>query len=120
MAIEPIELEGQGVERRLGAEIHFADLRLADGTVIPRAEDEPLLLAGLRIMRLLLHDPEVVDGFTGEEVVVADDMDRGHLQFGEAFRQVESRPEAVRLGMREIGVEPGHVPADGVIHLAER
>ena len=120
MAIEPIELEGQGVERRLSAEIHFADLRLADGAVVPRAEDEPLLLAGLRVVRLLLHDPEVVDGFTREEVVVADDMDCGHLQFGEAFRQVESRPEAVRLGMREIGVEPGHVPADGVIHLAER
>lgn len=60
VAIEPVELECEGVEGGFWAELDFAHFGFANRSVIPRAEDEPLLSAGFWVARLLLHDAEVV------------------------------------------------------------
>ena len=99
MAIEPVELESKGVDDGFRAELHFSNLGFANRSVIPRAEDEPLLSAGFWVARLLLHDAEVIRRFAGEVVVIAHHMKRGELEFGQTRREVEPRPEPVGFGV---------------------
>ncbi len=119
MAIEPVQLNRRDIERRFRTEVDLGHFRLADRAVIPRSEDESLLSASRRIASVLLHEDEVVDRLTREEIVVADDMQHGQLQFQKPRGEVEARPEPVRLGVREVGIEPRHRPADRIVDIAE-
>ena len=74
MPVKPVELDGEEIHSGIGSELDVGNLGFANGAMIPWAEDETLLLAGLFIPRLLLHDHEIVHRLAGEVVVVADDV----------------------------------------------
>ncbi len=85
------------------AELNFGNLRFTHAAMIPRAEDESLLLASFWVTRLLLHDREIAHGLAQKEVVVANDVQRRQLQFWQSLRETQPRLITVRLGMGEHG-----------------
>jgi len=60
---KPLEILTCRIDHRIRAEIHFADFRSPDRTMVPGAEDELLTTTSTPVAGVLLHSLEVPDGF---------------------------------------------------------